>query len=113
MSGSQDDQAGLRGTLAGFIEANRQSIIENNKVVQDASPDPLARQRDWIGKVIIGLFGGALLLAFAALLLEGYVMHDGAVWKEVAGQSTDLVKSAVLPVVTLVLGYYFGQTTRA
>jgi hypothetical protein len=80
--------------------------------VRDA-PDPLREQRDWIGKVIIGVFACALLLGFVTLVLEGFRgQPDGQIWKEVATQATDLIKSAVLPIVTLVLGYYFGQSTR-
>jgi len=31
----------------------------------------------------------------------------------VASQAADLIKTAVLPVVTLVLGFYFGSRTKA
>jgi len=30
-------------------------------------------------------------------------------WANAASQAADLIKAAVLPVVTLVLGYYFGS----
>ena len=33
-------------------------------------------------------------------------------WSSVSGTATDLVKSTILPIVTLVLGYYFGQSDR-
>jgi hypothetical protein len=89
------------------------SVTTNSQIVKNAPDDPLARQRDWIGKVIIGVFAGALLFGFAALILEGFLVPSGAGWKDVATQSTDLIKSAVLPVVTLVLGFYFGQSNRS
>jgi hypothetical protein len=30
-------------------------------------------------------------------------------WTDAAGQAADLIKSVMLPVVTLVLGFYFGS----
>jgi hypothetical protein len=55
------------------------------------------------------IFVGSLAAIFAALLLEGLTTKD---WDKVLSQGIDLVKSAVLPVVTLVLGYYFGRSSR-
>jgi uncharacterized membrane protein YvlD (DUF360 family) len=43
------------------------------------------------------------------LTLQGLLNGD---WTQVATEATDLIKSAVLPIVTLVLGYYFGQADR-
>lgn len=42
--------------------------------------------------------------------VEGYVSRD---WSQAAGEATDLVKSTILPIVTLVLGYYFGQGSKS
>jgi hypothetical protein len=95
-----------------LINEASKSVTANSQIVKDA-PDPLARQRDWIGKVIIGVFAGTLCFGFAVLILEGFLVPSGAGWKDVAVQSTDLIKSAVVPIVTLVLGYYFGQTNRS
>jgi hypothetical protein len=42
-------------------------------------------------------------------LLEGLTTKD---WGKVLNQGIDLVKSAVRPVVTLVLSCYFGRSSR-
>jgi hypothetical protein len=44
------------------------------------------------------------------LLVQGIASGD---WTKVATEATDPVKSAVLPIVTLVLGYYFGQSDKS
>ncbi len=111
MSGSQEDPADLRA-LNDLINKAQQNLATQTQQVREAR-DPIARQRDWIGKVIIGVFAAALFLGFVTLVLEGLKSSPTeTAWKDVAGQATDLIKSAVLPVVTLVLGYYFGQSTR-
>jgi hypothetical protein len=114
MSEPQEDDPAKKqlGDLVARINETEKSVTAQSQKVRDA-PDPLARQRDWIGKVIISVFAGALFLGFVALVLEGLLVPSGAGWKDVAGQSTDLIKSAVLPVVTLVLGFYFGQANRS
>jgi len=33
-------------------------------------------------------------------------------WDAAATQAVDLIKSCVFPVVTLVLGYYFGRSAK-
>jgi uncharacterized protein YjeT (DUF2065 family) len=89
-------------------------LARQSQEVRDAA-DPAARQRDWIGKVIIAVFAGAICLGLLVLVLEGILAPSegrAEAWKNVATQSADLIKSAVLPVVTLVLGYYFGQASR-
>jgi len=96
-----------------LVNEAARSVTTNSQIVKDAPDDPLARQRDWIGKVIIAVFTGALLFGFATLILEGFRVQDAAGWKDVATQSTDLIKSAVLPILTLVLGFYFGQANRS
>jgi hypothetical protein len=96
-----------------LIDNVARSVTTNSQILKNAPDAPLARQRDWIGKVIFGVFAGALLFGFAVLILEGFRVSDATGWKDVATQSTDLIKSAVLPIVTLVLGFYFGQANRS
>jgi len=111
MSGSQEGPDDLVARLVDRINKAQENVTTQTQIVRDA-PDRLGRQRDWIGKVIIGVFAGALFFGFVTMVLEGLLSRTGTGWKDVASQATDLIKSAVLPVVTLVLGYYFGQSTR-
>ena len=65
-----------------------------------------AEDRSWIARRIIWIFtaviGVVLLLYFISGLQSGQ-------WGNAATQAADLVKSVILPVVTLVLGFYFGS----
>ena len=47
--------------------------------------------------------GLAILVTAAAMTGE---------WQDAGDQAVDLIKSTVLPVVTLVLGYYFGRSGK-
>jgi len=51
-------------------------------------------------------------LSFVSLILgvQGVLTSH---WDTVASQSADLIKTAVPPIVTLVLGYYFGKGDKA
>jgi hypothetical protein len=113
MSVSQDDSEAVRARLNDLISTAQENLTTQTQKIREAD-DPVQRQRDWIGKVIIGMFASALFLGFITLVLEGLLATStgSGVWKDVATQTTDLIKSAVLPVVTLVLGYYFGQSTH-
>jgi hypothetical protein len=110
---SVDPEAGATGTLD-TIQARLQAIEEAAKsratAIQNI-PDQLTRQRDWIAKAIIWVFVAAIALGLLILLLEG--LAQPYLWSSVATQSADLIKSTVLPIVTLVLGYYFGQSGKS
>ena len=116
VSGSQENPTTASpARLDALIKDAESKLARQSQVVRDA-PDPVARQREWIARVIIWVFAGAIILGLAVLLPEGLLASKDAqaqAWKDVATQSADLIKSAVLPVVTLVLGYYFGQASRA
>lgn len=66
--------------------------------------------RSWIARTIIVVFVGTIVAGLSILTLEGWMTGD---WTRTTAQVTDLIKSAVLPVVTLVLGYYFGRSGRS
>ena len=68
-----------------------------------------ADDRSWIAKVIIGVFV-AVIFAGLGILVAGAAMTGK--WDAAATQAVDLIKSAVLPIVTLVLGYYFGRSGK-
>jgi len=67
--------------------------------------------RSWIARQIIYVFVGAVSAVLLLLLVDGLASH-GESWSLVADRAADLIKTAVLPVVTLVLGYYFGKSGK-
>ena len=64
------------------------------------------RDRSWIARRIITVFVVAIAGVFVLLGVQG--IASGA-WDTSASQAVELIKTAVLPIVTLVLGYYFGS----
>ena len=89
------------------------SAEEAAQRAQDTVADQVSRReaddRSWIAKRIIGVFV-AMIFAGLAILVVGAAMTDE--WQNAGDQSVDLIKSTVLPVVTLVLGYYFGRSGK-
>jgi hypothetical protein len=52
------------------------------------------------------VFVVSVAIGLVIFLVEGILTKD---WSQVAVQVADLIKGSVLPVVTLVLGFYFGS----
>jgi hypothetical protein len=66
--------------------------------------------RRWIAKTIIWIFVAVVAAVLILLLVQGIMTGN---WTAATSQATDLIKSSVVPVVTLVLGYYFGRSGRS
>lgn len=66
--------------------------------------------RSFIAKMVMVVYVGALSLCLGLLVWHGLTGQGdfAAVSKDFA----DLIKTAVVPIVTLVLGYYFGRSGR-
>ena len=76
----------------------------------DAAKSPAqldAEDRSWIARRVVEVFYKTILGVLALLAVAG--LRDPSVWSTVATTAADVIKSAVIPVVTLVLGYYFGR----
>jgi hypothetical protein len=65
--------------------------------------------RSIIARVILYVYAGAITIGFVLIGLRGVGAKPDD-WKEIASNAGDLIKTAVLPIVTLVLGYYFGKS---
>ena len=81
------------GSLAGAISSTSQADAD----------------RSWIARKIITIFVWVIGGVLALLTLQGVMTGQ---WSLVASQAAELIKTAVLPIVTLVLGYYFGQAGK-
>jgi hypothetical protein len=68
-----------------------------------------ADDRSWIARQIIWVFVGVIV---AGLGILTWGAQETGEWEDAADQAIDLIKSTVLPVVTLVLGYYFGRSGK-
>lgn len=84
-----------------------------NRIVEEKVGDQIKRQRardqSRIAWVIIWTF--VIAIGGIFLLVLGYLLFgdEGQGWKEPSEFLVGIVSSVLLPVVTLVLGYYFGK----
>ena len=121
MSGSPDPTGATGGTAPlppaplgrGDLLLDRLSSLSSNlaeSVGLVERPQPPVSQaekdRSWIAKQIIGVFTLAVGCVFLLLALQGFMTGH---WDVQANYASEIIKTAVLPVVTLVLGFYFGS----
>lgn len=66
--------------------------------------------RSWIARKIITIFVWVVFGVLGLLVIQGIMTSQ---WSLVSSQAAELIKTAVLPIVTLVLGYYFGQAGKS
>ena len=82
-----------------------------NAIIQRASVtgqqlDEIPMGRTFVTRIVMWTFVGTIIFIGFSLGARGFGFTQ---WDGVTTQALDLVKSTVLPVVTLVLGYYFGR----
>jgi hypothetical protein len=65
--------------------------------------------RSWIARAIIGAFLAALAAIFGLIIARAIAPGR---WDEAVTLAVELFKIGLLPVVTLVLGFYFGRSDR-
>ncbi|MGG5818189.1 hypothetical protein [Falsiroseomonas sp. HW251] len=98
------------------IEALRRQIAQAREQVQqtaramDQGQIQEMNDRSMITRVVILVFGGSIGAVLLAIVIAGIASGKA---EAIATQAVDLLKSVVLPIVTLVLGYYFGRAGKA
>ena len=105
-----------------FADAERRVSTMRKEVETEASrafadnTRRMSRDRSWIATTIIVTYGAAILgiilyVMFSVPTCTGELEicnAASAAWDKQAGMLSDLIVTAVLPVVTLMLGFYFG-----
>lgn len=91
--------------------------LRNEVSVDDYAAKMQADDRSQIAITIVSVFRMSVYLIFSLVILGtvGVIVDNRDVthlWKEAALLFVDFVKTAILPVVTLVLGFYFGRLDR-
>jgi ABC-type dipeptide/oligopeptide/nickel transport system permease component len=99
----------FQAQLLARIQRVEASSGQAARTVEDERNRQQTLDRSWIAKMIIYVFVGAVGAVLLLLFVQAAMTKD---WSSVSGTATDLVKSTILPIVTLVLGYYFGQSDR-
>jgi hypothetical protein len=68
-----------------------------------------ADDRSWIARRVINGFAVSIACVLVLIAVGGAMTGQ---WSSVIAAAVDIIKSAVVPIVTLVLGYYFGRSSR-
>jgi hypothetical protein len=77
-----------------------------------ARPGPTPEEnRGWIARWIIIAFLSVVIVV--VLFIMHGVYNKGVAWADGISEVLDVLKSVLLPVVTLILGYYFGQSSKS
>ena len=58
---------------------------------------------------MLRIFAAAIAAYVLFLLLQGIVPGASTT---IAGETESMIKTIIVPIVTLVLGYYFGQSSK-
>lgn len=108
------------GPAAGSLDsldarlARAELIVDEGRSELSELDDELKRRhaadRSMIGLLVVGLFAFTIGLAVLILLLA--ILFDMQVNKDLVEPVVTILSSILLPVVTLVIGYYFGTENR-
>lgn len=99
---SAPNQGGLGARVANLL-----SSVQTDFAEIDAGR--IGRDRSRIVVVVLGVFVVSVGLGVLALFFSPVVTRE---WEKLNAQMLDLLKSIVLPLVTLVFGYYFGKADK-
>ena len=58
--------------------------------------------------IVFGILPAAVIATYVVIFIDGRTN-----WEHASGQALDVLKSVVLTVVTLVLGFYLGQSSKS
>jgi hypothetical protein len=73
-----------------------------SKAIEQYYKGAPTRDRSQIVKFTMWVYSGSIALACISLFIKGFI-HD----ESVSEDFSDLIKTAVVPIVTFVIGYYF------
>lgn len=103
---SGDDFTSLERQLA---DTARDDRLDPKGTKAAATADELSqRQRDedrsYVVRMVIGLYVASLAAIILYLIIRGICSDESAY-----ANISDIIKVAIVPIVTLVIGYYFGK----
>lgn len=115
---SQLDQQ-FRQTRLQTREATEITTTAEEKAIADAKKQ-VSKDRSWISRAIIATYGLAILAAVVYIAAKVPECGSGQAepcktlissWETQGELLLELIVTAVLPIVTLMLGFYFGTET--
>jgi hypothetical protein len=88
--------------------SNKEKLAEVESV-EDELKREYAQSQSWAARLIISAFIVCIVAIFLMVIIYFGLGKD---WKKPADFLLTVVSSVLLPVVTLVLGYYFGSEEK-
>ena len=104
--------------LSSQIESAKKDVDKKKEIsAAEFEQKKRSQDRSFIANTIVVLFFICCVAVIVYLIVVTFVGSDvaagGMAPDAASGRMIDLLSSIVLPVVTLVIGYYFGKETRA
>lgn len=110
MGGDQGDPPRLEASrLLEQLARERRFVETAEKTLERVEREAETRDRSTVTMIVMVVFAVALLASIIVLVIASYASDN---WSSLSQNVLDVLKSVVLPVVTLVLGYYFGRGGR-
>ncbi|MBW4092555.1 MAG: hypothetical protein HIU82_15820 [Proteobacteria bacterium] len=100
-------RAALRDPVAEQLVHAAQAAETATRALDKPSLDE--EDRSWIARLVLRSFTATVMIYLLFLGIQGIVPGASPA---IATQAEDMIKSIVVPIVTLVLGYYFGQSRK-
>ncbi len=97
--------------LDSAFAAAKQAAEDRDRAIQAAADREKAKDRSYIAKLIVWFF--VILAAWVVIAVTvGAYLFDWGKFEEASKVLVTILSSVILPVVTLVIGYYFGQERK-
>lgn len=98
--------------LEELFKSAEQKIADSQKSAQEASSlDDF--DRSIIGRIVMYVYAGAIVAGFVLFAIRAWHATGQDDWAGIMKDAGDLIKTGVVPIVTLVLGYYFGKSGKS
>ena len=113
MTNGDDAGQSAAANVSALISSLRDQALQTEKLVTERRDSAAeeeerrrGRDRSQIARMIVQLFAVSFVLVLVVLPVLAY--FEAGLWDKVSDKLVTLVSSVLLPVVTLVIGYYFG-----
>lgn len=115
MSDQPDAAAPPLGSIGADLQIVRNLATEADEAARTArlsvtAPTQDDEDRSLFARLLVRMFITTLAVYLLFLVLQ-WTAPGGS--PDIAARAEDMIKSVLVPIVTLVLGYYFGQSRRS
>lgn len=118
-SGIEEGQVSYRSTInvlhslrdvAENATQSKRRADDASQRIQEMHAQEQTTTRPYLAKAAIIVYGIAIVVTILAMVITAYSLEDSP-RQELHRALTDILKSALLPLVTLILGFYFGSSS--